>query len=58
MTDDAQAELIETQRVIALMTIRSYYRRMRAAGITTSIELADEPEIDEYGTVTLGSWKG
>ncbi len=57
--EDGQAYLRtvrEHQQRVARLSVAQYMKLIRDSGRTPAIDLLDEPEIDEYGTVTLGSW--
>lgn len=58
MSRDDFGRISEVQQMVARMGLRQYKVMMDKAAHATTIKLADEPEMDEYGTVTLGTWKG
>lgn len=55
---DEFARVREIQQTVAEMNVRHYHKLMALAGVTTSITLHEAPAIDDYGTITMGEWKG
>lgn len=56
--EDADFQRVrEHQQLIARMSVRHYVSLMKNLGHTPAITLLEEPEIDEWGTVTLGTWE-